>query len=162
MSSCNYGAGDSNPRDLSLSPSNAPFRNYIPSVTLSLLMARYTARSRNGKLYLSSGTGPRKLETDDVRVNLSRMSLCCFWIVKPPPRRRHVWWLRVNKLWNTGNKNSLHLRPDADTFLYAWRVAAECCVLVYRPRDVCQKDLRRYKFLGNRSKVCEINSANKT
>lgn len=87
VSTRNYAGGDSNPRDLSLSPSNASFHNHIPSLTLSLLTGRYTAHSRNGKLYLSSGTGPCKLETDDVRVNLSRISLCRFCIVKyfPPP-----------------------------------------------------------------------------
>jgi hypothetical protein len=156
VSTRNYGPGDSNLRELSLSPSNVPFRNYIPSLT-----ERYTAHSRNGKLYLSSGTGPCKLETDDVRVNLSRISLWLFWIVKYfffSSWRRLLWWLRMNQLWNTGNtrKKTLHLRTDADTFLYARRVAAECSVLMYRPLDARQKDSDATSFLATAAKCVNL------
>jgi hypothetical protein len=90
-------------------PPNVPFRNYIPSrFTLSVLPVRFTAHSRNGKLYLSSGTAPCKLETDDVRIHLSRISLCRFWIVKTCS-------LEAPDYLPTRSEHALKYRQQADT-----------------------------------------------
>ena len=131
----------------SVPSSYAPFPKYIPSrFTLLVLKARFTAHTRNGKPYLSSGTGPCKSETDDVAINLSRIPLCRFWIVKARvPETPVVSWFR-EQLWSTGRRtsNKFHFRTDVtDVLLYnPW------CWGTTLYGVTCQKDLTSHRFLG--------------